>query len=266
MTTKKIYNLFCGNQNLSKVYLHNGIPRYLNNPLNIPIVNKPIKKFMTWNIQELFWYSNENKLNKIINFINTLDYDLICLQEVFEISSLEKILYNKDIFQKYPFSITGNMKSKYIIGENSGLLVLSKQPIQYKKFEPLLPYEFPDSGASKGILYFTVGEINFATTHLQSENELIAAQQMRLARDSSPFEDSFILLGDLNHRNADLCLQCKKNNFEFTHESGRILDYILPMNQSRVPPFKTKVINIFNKEFEQLYGMSDHCPIVAEFF
>ena len=50
------------------------------------------------------------------------------------------------------------MKSKYLFGENSGLLVLSNQPIQYVKFEPLLPYEFPDSFASKGILYFSVGE------------------------------------------------------------------------------------------------------------
>jgi len=260
MAATKIYNLFCGNQNLSKVYLHNGVPRSLTNPLNVPITNKPVKKIMTWNIQELFWYTNEKKINKIIDFIKTLDCDVVCLQEVFEISSLNKILYDKDIFQKYPFSITGSMKSKYIFGENSGLLVLSNQPIQYKKFEPLLPYEFPDSGASKGILYFKVGAYNFATTHLQSENELIAAQQMRLARDSSPFNDSFILLGDLNHENADLLLQCKKNNFEFTHDSSRILDYILPMDSTCFPPLKIKVIDIFCK------GMSDHCPIVGEFY
>ena len=61
MAANKLYNLFSGNQTLSKVYLHNGIPRYLNNPLNVPVVNKPIKKFITWNIQELFWYSNKKK-------------------------------------------------------------------------------------------------------------------------------------------------------------------------------------------------------------
>ena len=91
-----------------------------------------------------------------MEYIKKSDCDVICLQEVFEISSLERILYNKEILKKYPFSITGCMKSKYLFGENSGLLVLSNQPIQYVKFEPLLPYEFPDSFASKGILYFSV--------------------------------------------------------------------------------------------------------------
>jgi len=154
MAATKLYNLLCCNQTCSKVYLHNGSPRSIFNPLNVSLSNHKIKKIMSWNIQELFWYSNRTKMEKIIQYIKQSNCDLICLQEVFEISSLERILYDKDILQKYPFSITGNMKSKYIFGENSGLLVLSTQPIQYIKFEPLMPYEFPDSMASKGIIYF----------------------------------------------------------------------------------------------------------------
>ena len=99
---------------------------------------------------------------------------------------------------------------------------------------------------------------DFASTHLQSENELIAAQQMRLAQDSSPFGSDFILLGDLNHTNADIYLRCKKNNYCRTHDSNRILDYILPMNE--------KYCDI-NVEIDNIYleGVSDHYPLIATF-
>ena len=258
MAFRKIYNLLCSNQTFHKTYLHNGIPRYIQNPLNVTLLERPIKKIMSWNIQELFWYSNPKKLNNVIEYLKQSDCDVVCLQEVFEISSLEKILYNKDILKKYPFSITGCMKSKYLFGENSGLLVLANQPIKYVKFEPLFPFEFPDSFASKGILYFMVGNRNFASTHLQSENELIAAQQMRLAQDSSPFGSNFILLGDLNHSNADIYLRCEKNNYCRTHDSNRILDYILPMNQ-QYRDIDVIVDNIC------LTGVSDHWPLIATF-
>ena len=256
MALRKVYNILCCNQTLRKVYLHNGIPRSIFNPLNVTLLNRKIKKMMSWNIQELFWYSNSAKLNNILEYIKKSDCDVICLQEVFEISSLERILYDKDIIQKYPFSITGNMKSKYIFGENSGLLVLSTQPIRYIKFEPLMPYEFPDSFASKGIIYFCIGACNFAVTHLNAFNEPLAAQQLRLVRDSSPFGLNFILLGDLNHSNADLCLQCKKNNYHTTSDN-QILDYILPMNPNYCN-MKVVVDTIC------LQGVSDHWPLIAE--
>jgi endonuclease/exonuclease/phosphatase family metal-dependent hydrolase len=257
MALRKVYNILCCNQTLKKVYLHNGIPRSIFNPLNVTLLNRKIKKILSWNIQELFWYSNSAKLNNILEYIKKSDCDVICLQEVFEISSLERILYNKEILQKYPFSITGCMKSKYLFGENSGLLVLSNQPIQYVKFEPLLPYEFPDSFASKGILYFSVGDKNFAATHLQSGNEVISAQQMRVAQDSSPFGTNFILLGDLNHHSADVYLRCNKNNYTITHDSNRILDYILPMCDS--------YCNIDIVVDDILEDTSDHWPLICVF-
>ena len=258
MAFRKMYNILCGDQTLYRTYLHNGIPRHINNPLNVTLLERPIKKIMSWNIQELFWYSNPKKINNVIEYLKQSDCDVVCLQEVFEISSLEKILYNKDILKKYPFSITGCMKSKYLFGENSGLLVLANQPIKYVKFEPLFPFEFPDSFASKGVLYFTVGKRNFATTHLQSANELIAAQQMRLAQDSSPFGSNFILLGDLNHRHADIYLRCKKNNYSRTSEDNTIIDYILPMNE-KYCDIDVIVDNIC------LTGVSDHWPLIATF-
>ena len=260
MALRKVYNIMCCNQTLKKVYLHNGIPRSIFNPLNVTLLNRKIKKIMSWNIQELFWYSNKSKMERITQYIKQSDCDVICLQEVFEISSLERLLYDKDIIQKYPFSITGNMKNKYIFGENSGLFILSNQPIQFIKYEPLIPYELPDSWASKGIIYFKIGIHNFAVTHLQAFNEPLAEQQLRLVRDSSPFGLNFILLGDLNHTNADICLGCKKNNYKRTSDNNQILDYILPMNQNNT--FKKG--NVYVDDIS-IQGMSDHWPVIAEF-
>ena len=103
MALRKVYNILCCNQTLKKVYLHNGISRSIFNPLNVTLLNRKIKKILSWNIQELFWYSNSAKLNNILEYIKKSDCDVICLQEVFEISSLERILYNKEILKKYPF-------------------------------------------------------------------------------------------------------------------------------------------------------------------
>ena len=39
--------------------------------------------------------------------------------------------------EKYPYFLSGDMKNKYIIGENSGLFVLSQFPIQFIDFKHL---------------------------------------------------------------------------------------------------------------------------------
>jgi len=81
---------------------------------------------------------------------------------------------------------------------------------------------------------------------------------MRLAQDSSPFGSNFILLGDLNHRHADIYLRCKKNNYCRTSEDNTIIDYILPMNE-KYCDIDVIVDNIC------LTGVSDHWPLIATF-
>ena len=67
-----------------------------------------------------------------------------------------------------PYYLIGINDKKYIIGEDSGLLVLSKYKIQFKvKLDELL---MPDKLANKSIIYFTIGRLNMMTTHLQSNS------------------------------------------------------------------------------------------------
>ena len=215
-----------------------------------------VKKVMTWNIQELFWYLSPGKLDNVLNYLLASDCDVICLQEVFESNSLERIINDVGLRKKFPFFATGDLRSKYILGEGSGLLVLSVYPIRLSRFVPLAGMEFPDSFASKGILYFAVGGCNFATTHLQSENQKLAGYQLLYLLYHSPFGRDFILLGDLNHEQAERVLRVSRTNTFITHESNRILDYILPLGDRKVRVHRDSI---------DLTNCSDHYPLIGVF-
>lgn len=210
------------------------------------------KKILTWNIHELFLYTNFNKVKNIINRINNFDSDLICLQEAFEDETKRLII--EETKKKYPYFMVTTTEKKIVIGEDSGLLILSKYPINFvfeKCFENLF---FPDSLANKSVLYFTVGNLNFATTHLQSGYESISECQIKDILKNSPFE-KFILLGDLNNRNVDDILNIDCNNKEVTFYD-EIIDYILPINWTI--NLKVDVLRI------DLDNTSDHYPLEAK--
>ena len=81
MAFRKMYNILCGDQTLYRTYLHNGITRHIKNPLNVTLLHRPIKKIMSWNIQELFWYSKPKKLDNVIEYLKRSDCDVVCLAE-----------------------------------------------------------------------------------------------------------------------------------------------------------------------------------------
>ena len=253
MTFRKLRNLICGNQTYSRCFIKDRIYYPLEN-INLTSCKSiyKINTICTWNVQELFYYTNDTKLNSVIKYIRTCPAELICLQEVFEITSLNKIIKDQIISEKYPYFVTGNMRSKYIFGENSGILVFSKYPITVQQWSPLDYMNFPDSFASKGVLYFSIGNKNFATTHLQSEDEEIAAYQLKNIIKNSPFTN-FILLGDLNHRFAHKICNKSINNHTKTHISGRILDYIIPFCDEHL----TIEVNPID------FTISDHCPLIG---
>ena len=219
----------------------------------IPTSADPIR-IATWNIQELWWYSYRgNKLGKIKNYLREKELDLICLQEVFERKTLNSILEDVIIRMRYPYYLTGSLKNAYYLGENSGLLVLSKYPIAFGGFYPFKESRVPDSLAYKGALYFRVGQINFITTHLQSEAPLIARPQLANIIDEMPFSANTILLGDLNMTDPGLV----GDNYpcEHTHTSFRRLDYIIPVHRNMEIDVDVDYMNIS--------GCSDHYPVVG---
>ena len=218
-------------------------------------LDKPLS-IVTWNIQGLFCYLSDLKIKNIIKSLHTFNQDIICLQEVFE-DSLKQIIIQK-LSYKYPYYLCGNINKKYIIGEDSGLLILSKYKIKFIKEILLQDNYFPDKMANKSILYFKVGCLNLVNTHLQSSYmyniQDISAKQIKLLIKESPFVE-FIITGDLNNNNGfDYCC-CEKNNHNFTW-NNQILDYILPIKYSNLS-IQTKVSDI------DITNTSDHNPLCA---
>lgn len=223
-----------------------------NCPVYIPI---KIKKIISWNVQELWWHSyHGHKINNIIRYIVQSDADIICLQEVFEVSSIYKIVYNKDVYAHFPHFLTGNMHNSYLLGENSGLLVLSKYPIQFKKFAQFPMAAVPDIFSSKGALCFAVGQQNFITTHLQANYLNISLKQLVFINDQSPFKSDYILLGDLNLATPGKLFDIVSNNLISTCADGQILDHIISIPSK---PMEITVDKI------PLTDTSDHWPVIA---
>jgi len=254
----------CNSSNGRLVFNRNRASSFIPNPIydvyqkNVVLKNKyiPIKKICSWNIQELWWHSYAgNKISNIIEYISNCDTDVLCIQEAFD-PNIQHILVNHPkIKKKFPFFLTGNLYNSYIIGENSGLFVLSKQPIVFKQFTPFSNAAWPDNFASKGALYFTIGDINFITTHLQSENIPLAFKQLNTILQNLPFRKKTVLLGDLNIPNPYDNLNLTRCNIRHTHTSGTTLDHIIPL-------FCDITLDI-NIDYIDLKNTSDHWPIFA---
>lgn len=225
-----------------------------------------IRKIISWNVNGIFLYLNNNKLKQIIKTIHNLDADLICLQECFDNSIKNAIVKNLNF--QYPYFISGSLKKRFIIGEDSGLLVLSKLPIEHVKF-----YSYSKSSgvdgwfSNKGVLYFRVDGVNFANTHTQSEdlcycdidyknNPSITKKQINELLIHSPFGRNFILMGDLNNTFACNVLGIKKNNCDYTFiDDKKCFDYIVPLSDENCVG-NVSVLKINNNP-------SDHYPIVG---
>jgi len=218
--------------------------------------DKPLS-IVTWNLQGLFLYMNNQKVKNIIHELLCLDQDILCLQEVFEDSLKSEIIHK--LQKNYPYHLLGNCHKKYIIGEDSGLLVLSKYPIEFVKEIVLGESVMPDKLSNKSILYFKVGNLNLVTTHLQSSNMVpggdIARDQIKLIVKESPFE-SYIITGDLNSDDACIHIDQPKNNTCVTWEN-EVLDYIIPINYPTMR-LTTKVYDI------DITNISDHKALIGK--
>jgi endonuclease/exonuclease/phosphatase family metal-dependent hydrolase len=124
--------------------------------------------------------------------------DIVCLQEAFELD-----FYN----QLYAFVkknrlniVHPPLERKLGVGENSGLVTISRFPITHNKF---IRYD-EAAGlcwfANKGAHYMTIGigsnkSLPLVNTHLQSDNETIAINQFGQLIDNT---NGALIVGDLN--------------------------------------------------------------------
>jgi endonuclease/exonuclease/phosphatase family metal-dependent hydrolase len=248
----------------------------IRNNENITLDKKKFK-ILTYNVDGLFWHFNSKIINKLISDLEKLmdkDIDIICLQEVWHFNLREKIMkIAKNKF--WNIAIPSN-KKRYLIGENSGLLTLSRLPILKQEIYTFNNRRGACALTYKSAQYLTIEiyknkTINMINTHLQSSHlnyfqdfKKISLKQINEIIENSPFQD-FLLTGDLN-LNYDYLKKnlCKDLNFFENYKfyktypgSNEHLDHFIYKNEKY--NFKNK-IEMLNME------SSDHYPLLIEMY
>jgi endonuclease/exonuclease/phosphatase family metal-dependent hydrolase len=171
----------------------------------------------TWGLP--IWYPKSNKserYNDIKEFINTIDYDIISLQEVFDRKLITKLLEEKP--SKYHLESDYNCKRSSTMGISmdcyGGLMTLSKHPIleeYFYQFPILEDYKLDEKIGRKGFLVSTIltpkCTLTVINTHLYSgsnaNDEKHRLEQVsymyKIINQNPKFNNNpMLLLGDLN--------------------------------------------------------------------
>ena len=158
----------------------------------------------------------EERLPKLAKLLSEKqnDYDVICLQELFD-ESLREIVVNT-LLPNFPYQIARS--THHLPGvidyvnwlENSGLFLASKVPITWKQFVPYKNATGPDKLAWKGVLgaclaYPGGKKVMIFTTHLQSDDGAHGAHAYRKEQLDDLIEfvqqqeyDHAVICGDFN--------------------------------------------------------------------
>lgn len=154
-------------------------------------------KIMSYNIYLTPVFSTDLRARQknLINFLKTVDADVVCLQECFwGYKKLSSKL--KDVF---PYN-SGRPPKSLWRPINSGLVVFSKKPIKNIKFNAYKNLNYPDFLASKGWLYCEIGDFKIVNTHLQacqSDND-ISTRKKNILQLQNIYEENIIVCGDFN--------------------------------------------------------------------
>ncbi len=171
-------------------------------------------KILSWNIQMLpdfyspfFSYlrkKQSKRLPEIIEYLNRSGFDIVILQEVFDVQVKNKLA--KRLSASYPH-VQKPIKKGFGIKLSNGIMVLSKYPIHYVHHIQFRDSKGNDKMSQKGCVLLAIEVLNkkwlIAGTHLNSTSQEIRnLQYTQLQKEIiSPYKiDSipFILAGDLN--------------------------------------------------------------------
>ena len=164
----------------------------------------------------------KKRLPEIIDYLDKSDFDVIVLQEVFDVQIKNKL--SKRLLGSYPY-IQKPIKKGFGIKLSNGIMVLSKYPIQYIHHIRFKDSKGNDKMSQKGCVLLSIKVTNekwlIAGTHLNSTSQEIRNLQYEQIKNEIilPFRSDsipFILAGDLNTTKNTTSYSLMINEFELT--------------------------------------------------
>ncbi|MBX9745186.1 MAG: endonuclease/exonuclease/phosphatase family protein [Chlamydiales bacterium] len=238
--------------------------------------------------------SDEQRVEEIAKMIRANNPDIACLQEV---SDLEDALslYRKlsPEFAEFYLNIGA---TPFILQNNSGLFVASKQAITNPQFHSFADIQGTESMVNKGYFSFSTPVANFINTHLSPSSDDLhptdpeirtRAKEQRRILDTA--QDQFsnnnkpvFVSGDCNTDQGLLFDQCTDRSTpnpqatceadylvdrNWRHDSsaqprGKMIDYFFSFFQ-KPPTFNTRTIPTFNVDRPK-DAISDHPALFSE--
>lgn len=269
-------------------------------PIELIAVENDTIKIVSWNIQmlprsyspltKLVRKKQKSRLPKIIQYLNSTDFDIVVLQEVFD-----KLIANKfqsDLGIKYPYTLNP-IKQGFNWKLSSGVMILSKYPFDLVDHVIFKVSKKSDRGAQKGCSIVKINikdkSVFLAGTHLDSKNKDSRNLQFSLINEKiiKPYiNDSipFFLAGDLNtNYNStqydSMMVEFNLLNFglnddrpytydEFNswNEMGynAWIDFILYQKSRKVEVLNQYILRPTMKYKNKKMDLSDHYQIVME--
>lgn len=183
-------------------------------------------------------------LFQLINYLKSLDCDIICLQEVlqYQYRLIKMILKMDGVFGVH----VNNRMMKF------GICILSKESINNSSHILL-----SSKTEQRGLLSIDVGDKTIINTHLGLDIEERKVQINEILNFAKMKNENIIICGDFNEKNITLCSykdvsQYGSEEFCTTFRSSRI-DYV----------FISKMINVKSYKIDKVF-YSDHFPIILE--
>jgi endonuclease/exonuclease/phosphatase family metal-dependent hydrolase len=194
-------------------------------------------QIVSYNIKALFPFYDIGRILVIVDYIEDLfiekKADIVCLQEAFELDLYTRLY---EIAEKLQLNIVHPpLDRRFGIGENSGLVTMSRFPVKSSKFIRHDQSEGLCWFAEKGAHYirFVIGEksLRLVNTHLQADNESVSINQFNKLIVNITF-DGAMIVGDLNMKYDTVSklknIKCVNSQKRVTFpEYNEQLDYVL---------------------------------------
>ena len=246
-------------------------------------------KVVSYNIDDIAChrhrYPNKDaaRAMEIVSYLESTNADVICLQEVWS-ETMKQELTDAFLAKHFYIALPPWYK-KYVFGENTGLMTISRYPIVTQTFVPFDTKRGLCRFMNKGVQFCHIRipnmdsytEFNIANTHLQTsysmlgvymDFEKIAKQQLCKIIDETPYEWS-LLAGSFNisKNNMDNFIESEKNIKYFGENSDSTKvnssdrsDYIALI---KIVPGEDKIMSNSNK-IDSDINLSDHYPLVTD--